>query len=181
MTARRERKDWESWIDEQIREAQEKGQFDNLPGKGKPLDLTSNAYAGDRELAYKILSEAGYAPEWIELDKAIRNRLSQARAALVRAWAWYQESAGGTGDAAGLAAAASSRRRPRRLPVERERAVALAAWQAAEGRFREEVAAINAQITELNLKVPGPNFQRNKLDAGREVRALTGGPKEGTA
>jgi hypothetical protein len=28
---------FESWIEEQIREAQEKGVFDNLPGSGKPL------------------------------------------------------------------------------------------------------------------------------------------------
>ena len=28
---------WESWIDQQIRVAQEQGAFDNLPGAGKPL------------------------------------------------------------------------------------------------------------------------------------------------
>lgn len=28
---------FESWIDKQIREAQERGEFDNLPGAGKPL------------------------------------------------------------------------------------------------------------------------------------------------
>ena len=28
---------WESWIDKQIRDAMERGEFDNLPGKGKPL------------------------------------------------------------------------------------------------------------------------------------------------
>lgn len=28
---------FESWIDRQIREAQERGQFDNLPGAGKPI------------------------------------------------------------------------------------------------------------------------------------------------
>jgi hypothetical protein len=28
---------WESWIDKQIREAMERGDFDDLPGKGKPL------------------------------------------------------------------------------------------------------------------------------------------------
>jgi DnaJ family protein C protein 28 len=180
MTTRDERKDWESWIDEQIREAQERGQFDNLPGKGKPLDLTPNAYAGDREMAYKILREAGYAPEWIELDKAIRNRLAQARAALARAWAWYQEPAGEPGDAA-PAASAWSRLRSRRPRVERERAEALAAWQAAEERFGEEVTAINAQITELNLKVPSPSFQRSKVDTGREVRALTSTREEDKA
>lgn len=29
----------ESWIDKQIREATERGEFDNLPGAGKPLKL----------------------------------------------------------------------------------------------------------------------------------------------
>jgi len=28
---------YESWIDRQIREAQERGEFDNLPGTGKPI------------------------------------------------------------------------------------------------------------------------------------------------
>ncbi|GAA2091997.1 DUF1992 domain-containing protein [Microlunatus panaciterrae] len=28
---------FESWIDRQIREAQERGEFDNLPGSGKPI------------------------------------------------------------------------------------------------------------------------------------------------
>lgn len=28
---------WESWVDRQIREAQESGEFDDLPGAGKPL------------------------------------------------------------------------------------------------------------------------------------------------
>ncbi len=29
----------ESWIERQIRQAQERGEFDNLPGAGRPLDL----------------------------------------------------------------------------------------------------------------------------------------------
>jgi hypothetical protein len=28
---------WETWIDRQIREAKERGEFDNLPGSGKPI------------------------------------------------------------------------------------------------------------------------------------------------
>ena len=28
---------WESWIERQIREAQERGEFNDLPGRGKPL------------------------------------------------------------------------------------------------------------------------------------------------
>ena len=29
--------DFETWIDQQIREAEDRGEFENLPGKGKPL------------------------------------------------------------------------------------------------------------------------------------------------
>lgn len=33
---------FESWIDRQIREAIERGEFDNLPGAGKPLHLSDD-------------------------------------------------------------------------------------------------------------------------------------------
>jgi hypothetical protein len=35
---------WESWIDQQIREAREAGLFDNLPGAGKPLASLAEGY-----------------------------------------------------------------------------------------------------------------------------------------
>ena len=38
---------WESWIEQQIRAAQEKGEFDELPGTGKPLPDVTGAYDPD--------------------------------------------------------------------------------------------------------------------------------------
>jgi hypothetical protein len=35
---------WESWIDQQIREARETGAFDNLPGAGKPIPNLGQEY-----------------------------------------------------------------------------------------------------------------------------------------
>jgi hypothetical protein len=35
---------WESWIEQQIREAREAGLFDNLPGAGKPLPSLTDEY-----------------------------------------------------------------------------------------------------------------------------------------
>jgi hypothetical protein len=32
----------ETLVEKRIREAMEKGEFDNLPGKGEPLDLSEN-------------------------------------------------------------------------------------------------------------------------------------------
>ena len=55
-----------------IKEAQEKGEFDNLSGKGKPLDFTEwDKVPEELRLAYKILKNAGYSPPEIELKKEI--------------------------------------------------------------------------------------------------------------
>lgn len=60
------------WMEQIIREAQARGDFDNLPGKGKPLALhQSDPYAGPDEMVYRTLKEAGCAPEWVELRKKI--------------------------------------------------------------------------------------------------------------
>jgi DnaJ family protein C protein 28 len=155
------RKDWESWIDQQIREAQDRGQFDNLPGKGKPLDLTPNPYAQDRELAFKVLKDAGYAPDWIELDKAIRGKLEQVQATLTRQWQWRETRLGELAN-----------RSDSWSMAEQERV--RHSWRKAIVAFEQEIAAINAEITELNLKVPAPRFQRPKIDAARELERLTG-------
>ena len=154
-------RDWESWIDQQIREAEARGDFRNLPGKGKPLNLEPNPYAPDREMAYKILKDAGYAPEWIELDKALRGHLEQARAALARSWTWYQASRDRLGERTDAWA-------------EGERCRLDGGWQRAVAAFQAEIKAINADIAALNLKVPSPRFQRAWLNEAREREQITG-------
>jgi hypothetical protein len=58
--------DWyESRIDRQIREAQERGDFDNLPGAGKPLKSDSDRYHDDwwiRDLAERENLSAALPP-----------------------------------------------------------------------------------------------------------------------
>lgn len=53
-----------AWIAEQrIREAQEKGALDNLPGQGRPLRLEDDSHIPpDLRMAYTILRNAGYVP-----------------------------------------------------------------------------------------------------------------------
>jgi hypothetical protein len=58
--------------DEKIKEAITRGEFDNLPGKGKPLDL--DAYFATPEhlrMGYSILKSADIIPEEMELPKQI--------------------------------------------------------------------------------------------------------------
>jgi hypothetical protein len=60
-------------IEQKIKEAQEKGEFDNLPGKGKPLNLEDDSRVPeDLRLAYKILKNADCLPPELELKKEIR-------------------------------------------------------------------------------------------------------------
>src|SRR5690242_785808 len=55
-----------------IREAQERGEFDNLPGQGKPVDLTSYFETPeDIRLAQSLLKNAGMIPPEVLLLKEI--------------------------------------------------------------------------------------------------------------
>ena len=72
-------KQYYDYIDEQIHEAQARGEFDNLPGNGKPLNLDDNPFTGDKALAYSLLKQNGYAPPEVELAKEIRTRFEKAQ------------------------------------------------------------------------------------------------------
>ena len=60
-------------VEERIRKAQRKGDFKNLPGTGKPLELTEDSHiAEDLRLAHKILKNADCLPPEIEIKKEIQ-------------------------------------------------------------------------------------------------------------
>ncbi len=60
-------------VEKKIKEAVEKGEFDNLPGKGKPLNLEDEGrLPEDLRIAYKILKNANCLPPELELRKEIR-------------------------------------------------------------------------------------------------------------
>ncbi|WP_373501799.1 DnaJ family domain-containing protein [Desulfococcus sp.] len=63
---------FEKIIEERIRAAQMKGEFDNLPGSGKPLVFEDDGHIPeDLRLAHKILKNADCLPPEIELKKEI--------------------------------------------------------------------------------------------------------------
>lgn len=75
---------WGRIVEEQIREAEQKGEFDDLAGQGKPLDYNDEetALEGDLKMAHHILKNANALPFWIELDKEIRARQEHCRGLL---------------------------------------------------------------------------------------------------
>lgn len=63
---------FEKIVEERILNALRNGEFDNLPGAGKPLEFEdSSTVAEDLRLAYKILKNADCLPPEIELKKEI--------------------------------------------------------------------------------------------------------------
>ena len=66
-----------------IQSAMERGDFDNLKGKGKPLDL--NKYFDtpeDIRLGYTLLKNAGYVPEEVQLlnlMEELKNKMKQEK------------------------------------------------------------------------------------------------------
>ena len=59
-------------VEEMIQQAQERGEFDNLPGKGKPIDLTEYFEMPEEvRVAQSVLKNAGMAPREVDLLKEI--------------------------------------------------------------------------------------------------------------
>lgn len=63
---------FEILAERRILEAMERGEFDRLPGAGKPLRLEDDSLVpGDLRIAYKVLKNAGCIPPELELRKEI--------------------------------------------------------------------------------------------------------------
>jgi DnaJ family protein C protein 28 len=135
--------DWESSIEKQIRKAMEEGAFDDLPGKGKPIDLSENPFE-DPELrtVHRLLRNAGFAPPFIEERKDIDGTLARERTILARAWNLHQQAS---------------------------HSFVAAAWTRAVNEFRERVSELNQRIRLHNLKVPSAGFHRKIIDVESEI------------
>lgn len=138
---------WESLVDKLIREAMERGDFDELSGRGEPVDLSENPFE-DPEVrtAHRLLRNAGFAPAWLEEQKDIDENLKRARATLTRARDLFRDEI------------------PRG-----------ARWQRAVQEFCETVAELNQRIRMYNLKAPGTVFHRKVFDASAFIHELETG------
>ncbi len=141
---------YHDYIEEQIREAQERGEFDNLEGFGKPLRLDDTAYVGDKALAYGLLKSNNYAPAEIELAKEIRKESERVETKLENLRRQGQTL--------------RSRRIP---PSANEKRVFNASVEKAASEYERTLRELNRKILTLNLMVPAamhqPLFEVEKL------------------
>jgi DnaJ family protein C protein 28 len=130
-------------VEEKIKEAQERGDFEDLPGKGKPLDLSENPFLDPAmQLTYKLMKDAGFSPAWIELDKEIRSDLQKAQKLLDTCKLKRQRL---SSDQKGLSTFKGYRKR-------------------AIEEYGEFLKALNLKIERFNMLVPMKDKQRRKID-----------------
>lgn len=128
-----------------IREAMERGEFDNLPGRGKPLRIAGDL-ADTATMGAKIRSNAGFSTPWDDLGREIDEGARRAVAEIERAHKRYRVAL----RAANLDAAASD-----------------SEWRRALARFQKQLDVLNSKILKFNLLIPPqlPHLHRARLRA----------------
>jgi hypothetical protein len=70
----------EKFIDDQIKKAIAEGEFVNLPGRGKPVDLRSYFETPeDLRMCYSILKQGNFVPEEVALLREIEELKDQRK------------------------------------------------------------------------------------------------------
>lgn len=134
--------EFESPIDKIIREAREKGAFENLPGKGKPVQWEDESQVPeDQRLAHRVIKNSGFTLDWIDLGKELDSRFEAARRKL--------ENAREARRAGGLAAED---------------------WDRAVREYKTEIEDLNRAVIGYNLRAPGEQFHRRPYPRDPEAQ-----------
>lgn len=139
----------ETLIERQIREAMEDGRFDDLPHQGQRLPPIDDSAAGDWAPAYRMLKNAGVAPDWIEADKEVRALLDRRDAMFARA-----------PRASSVFAQRRDRAELERIVAEHQRAVARVNALAPTVRQHRAVLSLTDELARLDRLHPPVNDGR---------------------
>lgn len=121
--------EWRDLAAQRIEEAMQQGEFDNLRGRGKPLNLQRNPHVPPGyEPAFDLLHNNDLAPGWIMARKDVLRDVEQWRGRLRGALAQVQ---------LGQHADAAQRR-----------------WAVQSRALEAELAELNKRILTVNLQLP---------------------------
>jgi len=135
-------------VEDLIQESMQKGDFDVIKGKGKPLKPTAeNPYTDFMTTKInEILINNGYQPEWVELGKEIRRDTQEAKDRLLFA----RCSLGAT-------------------PLDEKDEKA---WEVHVKQFEQEWKKATEKIKKFNLLVPTLNQQIIPSTAEKEIKKI---------
>ena len=133
-------------VNKQIEEAMKRGEFADLPGKGKPLKLDTNPFLTPQaRMANRLLKENGFAPRWVELEKEIKQEKAQLERILINLKARRERLAAIIQQYPHRHAAVS-----RSFEHERARSIE---------QYIEKLENLNQKIQRVNLLMPTRNRQ----------------------
>ncbi|CAN2387587.1 homolog subfamily C member 28, partial [Pristimantis euphronides] len=134
----------ERLVEDLIQESMAKGDFENLSGKGKPIDKFSSCPHIDpmTHNLNRILIDNGYQPEWIVLQKEIRETIDKLRQDLV-----------------------ASRKKLGDPMTYRQGQQ----WTEICETFREHMTNLNKRINDFNLVVPLMSRQMVHFNVDKEI------------
>ncbi len=149
--------DWTSPVEQAIRDMIERGEFDDLPGAGKPLKLDEDETTPRHlRMAYKLLKDNDLEPEWIMAEREIDEKRTHLRNEVKRGWRAYRGA---------VADAERADDRERRDSVER-------AWRQVEGTLQQAAEKFNKAVLNFNIKVPKAIGQKTYFDLQAEIDRL---------
>ncbi|XP_009872682.1 PREDICTED: dnaJ homolog subfamily C member 28 [Apaloderma vittatum] len=134
----------ERLVEDLIQESMAKGDFDNLSGKGKPLQKFSDCPHIDpmTHNLNRILIDNGYQPEWILMQKEIRETIERLRKGIV---------------------ASRSKLGEPMTPYRQKQ------WNRICEQFVEDIRKLNKRIDNFNLVVPILSRQMVHFSADKEI------------
>ncbi len=142
---------WQSEFDREMTKLMNEGAFDNLPGAGKPLNLTDESHVPEElRMAHRILSQNDMAPEWILLAKDIEQSADHLRQSIKNHLRQYRD---------GLARASTPQLRQNIEQV----------WMNAKRQLADRIQAHNNLVLNFNLKVPAGIPHKVMFDLEREI------------
>ncbi len=149
----RMRFDWDNLIEDKIQEGKEKGIFEELKGKGKPLNLNKNPFGKDKELAHSLLKDNKMTPAWIGSRKMIMDNIENLRLQMKKSWKRHE-------------------REYRVLTDQTHRDSLIISWDDDCLHWEKEIVKLNKLINDYNLKRPINNLEIIKIELNRELQKI---------
>ncbi len=145
--------DWTDIVERKITEAQNRGEFDDLPGRGEPLDLREDPFVRPEwRLAHRMLKHARFTLDWIELGKTIRVEAAQCRKLLEDQLLWANRVLCSTDEMIEVEAELDDGYR----------------WTISN--YTERARKVNEKIELFNLIVPLVHLQKHKVSIAEDLR-----------
>ena len=147
----RKLEEWTDIVSQRIEEAMQRGAFDNLPGRGRPLELQRDPFIPeDRQLANQLLKNNDLVPAWIAERKQVQQEVKKFRDKLRHVLAELETETALAPDAA-------------------QRAELKRIWQVWVEAWKDEVDRLNKRISDQNLRQPIDHLEIPKIRLDEEL------------